>query len=108
MDKYQYLFGFNSIDNLVADHEFIGSEWLEYPIFYIITYYIRMRENFDVIMPKNGKKVKATWLFSWLKIGQYNHYSKIVNINKVACYLSICKCDKVKNRSGGISISKFI
>ena len=69
MDKYQYLFGFNSIDNLVADHEFIGSEWLEYPIFYIITYYIRMRENFDVIIPKMAKNWKLLGFLVGLKLG---------------------------------------
>ena len=31
MEKYDKLFGFESIDYLVADREFIGEKWLGYP-----------------------------------------------------------------------------
>ena len=72
MDKYQYLFGLNTVDYLVADREFIGSEWLDYLTFNKITDCIRMRDNFDGVMPKNGKNVKATLLFGWLKLGNIN------------------------------------
>jgi hypothetical protein len=47
-----------------------------------------MRENFEVILAKNKKVVKAKWLFSRLKMNQFDHYPKIVSINGVTCYIS--------------------
>lgn len=88
LDKYDALFGFNTIEVLVADREFIGHDWLNYLNSNRIPYHIRIRENFDVIIPRNNHKVKASWLFNDLKMGQFKHYPKIVFINKVACYLS--------------------
>ena len=57
LDRYNKLFGFETIETLVADREFVGSEWLEYLNINKIPYHIRIRENFDVIMPRknNGK-----------------------------------------------------
>lgn len=97
MNKYQRLFGFGTIDYLVADREFIGQDWLNFLNQNNITYHIRIRENFDVIIPRSGKKVKAAWLFGDLKMNQFKHYSKIVYINKVLCYLS---ASVIKSKDG--------
>lgn len=97
LDRYGSLFGFETIESLVADREFVGSEWLDYLNLHKIPYHIRIRENFDVILPRNNSKVKASWLFNNLKINQYNHYPKIVFINKIACYLS---ASVIKSKNG--------
>jgi hypothetical protein len=97
LDKYVELFGFESIDFLVADREFVGHDWLSYLNQNSIVYHIRIRENFDVLLPKTGKKVKARWLFSKLKLGHFEHYPKIVVINQVRCYLS---ASVIKSKTG--------
>jgi len=88
MEKYNDLFGFDTIDYLVADREFIGEKWLEYLNRNQIKYHIRIRENFHVLKTKDGAKLKAVWFFSKLKLGEFAHHTKIVYINNVACYLS--------------------
>lgn len=96
-DKYGDLFGFESIDFLVADREFVGYDWLNYLNQNNIVYHIRIRENFDVILPKTGKKVKARWIFARLKLGQFEHYPKVVVINQVKCFLS---ASVIKSKTG--------
>jgi len=48
---------------LTADREFVGERWIKYLNEQQIQYYIRIRENFWVLQPHNGKRVKASWLF---------------------------------------------
>ena len=88
MNKFNKVIGFDKIKFLVADREFIGKDWLEYLNQHQIKYHIRIRENFDVFLPKKQSKVKASWLFNTLKAGQVAHYPKIVIINEIYCYLS--------------------
>lgn len=97
MEKYNELFGFESIDYLVADREFIGEIWLNYLNLNSIKYHIRIRDNFKVYKTKNGKPLKATWFFSRLKLGGFSHHPKIVYINNVACYLS---ASVIKSKTG--------
>lgn len=97
LERYDKLFGFQTIEVLVADREFVGYEWLNYLNINKIPYHIRIRENFDVHIPRNNHIVKASWLFNGLKIGQFKHYNKIVYINKVACYLS---ASVIKSKTG--------
>ena len=97
MQKYIGLFGIESIDCLVADREFIGDKWLEYLNFNRIRYHIRARENFRVTIPKNGHRVKASWIFNNLKLNTFRFYNSIVLINKQLCYIS---GSKVKNKNG--------
>jgi len=87
IQEFIELFGENSIECLLADREFIGDQWLAYLNHHYIRYYIRIRENFWVIIPKNGHRVKASWLFNNLKINQYTFPRKIVFVNGQACYL---------------------
>lgn len=96
-ERYDRLFGFDSIDYLVADREFVGQKWLDFLTANHITYHIRIRENFDVVLAKNRKVVKARWLFSRLQLNQFDHYAKIVYINGVACYLS---ASVIKSKTG--------
>lgn len=88
MEKYNTLFGFETIDYLVADREFIGEKWLDYLNQNRIKYHIRIRDNFKIYKTKNSAPIKASWLFSELKLGQFRHHHKIVYINNVACYIS--------------------
>jgi hypothetical protein len=97
MNRYIGLFGKESIDCLLADREFIGDHWLGYLNANRIRYHIRIRDNFWVGIPSNGHRVKASWLFSDLKINQYAFYSGIVYVNGQLCYLS---ASKVKNKKG--------
>ncbi|MDR1055900.1 MAG: hypothetical protein LBL90_08810 [Prevotellaceae bacterium] len=53
------LFGKETIDCLPADREFIGKQWINCLNQNGIRYYIRIRENFWVENPKNGKHFKA-------------------------------------------------
>jgi len=76
IQRYIDLLGIQSIDCLLADREFIGNHWLEYLTFNKIRYHIRIRENFWVVIPKNGHLVKVSWLFNHLKINQYEKQTR--------------------------------
>lgn len=97
MKRYINLFGQDSIDCLLADREFVGNQWLDYLNYHRIRYHIRIRENFWVTIPKNGHRVKASWLFNYLSINQYDFYRGIVYVNGQLCYLS---ASKILNRKG--------
>jgi len=97
IQRYIDLFGIQTIDCLLADREFIGNHWLAYLNFNKIRYHIRIRENFWVVIPKNGHIAKASWLFNHLKINQYEFRHGIVYVNGQLCYLS---ASKVKNKQG--------
>lgn len=97
MEKYNTLFGFESIDYLVADREFIGEKWLGYLNRNKVQYHIRIRDNFKIYKTKDSESIKATWLFAGLKMGEFKHYPKIVYINNVACYIS---ASVIKSKTG--------
>jgi len=97
MEKYNALFGFETIDYRVADRAFIGQKWLEYLNLNSIKYPIRIRENFHVYKTKNGSKLKARWFFPKLKLGDFSHHPKIVYINNIARYLS---ASVIKSKTG--------
>lgn len=97
MDRFIDLFGLGSIDCLTADREFVGHRWIKYLNKNKIRYYIRIRENFKVVQPRNGKWVKARWLFSNLALNTCRVNFRIVQVNNQLCYLS---GSKVKNKQG--------
>ena len=97
INHYIKLFGKESINYLVADREFVGEHWVNYLNLNRIKYHIRIRENFWVLNPKTGKKFKASWLFSDLKLNQSKFIHSIYYINNQLCYLS---ASKVKNKEG--------
>jgi hypothetical protein len=98
MNRYDTLFGFNTVETLVADREFVGYKWLQYLKGKNIKYHIRIRENFYVCLPKNqDKKMKARHLFTDLKMGEFRHFKSTVIINDVECYLS---ASVIKSKQG--------
>jgi hypothetical protein len=97
LQRYIDLFGIDTIECLLADREFVGDHWIVYLNFNRIRYHIRIRENFWIVIPRNGHRVKASWLFNHLMINQYEFFHGIVSVNGQLCYLS---GSKVKNRHG--------
>jgi len=61
MQSYLELLGIDTIDCLLADREFVGDHWLGY----LNQHHIWIRENFWIVIPKNGHRVKASWLFKY-------------------------------------------
>lgn len=88
INKYIELFGIETIDCLLADREFIGSEWLQFLSDNSIRYYIRSRNNFRVYCHKKNEEIPVFWLFNHLKINVFCHYPKIVLLHGQLCYVS--------------------
>lgn len=84
-------FGKDCIDCLLADREFVGSEWLKYLNENGITYHIRIRNNFKIYCPKKQKEVTAFHLFYNLKNGKLRHHKRIIKLHGEYCYLSAMK-----------------
>ena len=97
IERFIGRFGARTLDCLNADREFVGEKWIKYLNGQNIRYYIRIRENFWVLQPHNGKRVKASWLFANLQLNSCRVNEKIVYVNNQLCYLS---GSKVKNKSG--------
>lgn len=97
LERYIRLFGSEALECLTADREFVGEKWIKYLNERQIRYYIRIRENFWVMQPHNGKQVKASWLFSNLPMNACRINHRIVYLNGQLCYL--CG-SKTKNKDG--------
>ena len=97
IERFIHLFGIESLDCLTADREFVGEKWIQYLNDNRIRYYIRIRENFWVLQPHNGKQVKASWLFTDLPLNGCLVNHRIVYVNNQLCYLS---ASKVRNKEG--------
>ncbi|KAA6307439.1 hypothetical protein EZS27_040889, partial [termite gut metagenome] len=80
---------------MLADREFVGEHWLAFLNGQGLRYHIRIRENFYVKDPRSGKILKASWLFSDLKIGTSKFLHRIFYVNRQLCYLS---ASKIKNK----------
>lgn len=89
--RFIRLFGRDCIDCLVADREFVGHEWTAFLAGHCIPYHIRLRNNFKVLLPRQGRQVKASWLFNGRPAGEFHHRHGIVYVHGVACYLSGCR-----------------
>lgn len=87
IEKYIKWFGKQSINCLLADREFVGSKWLEFLNDENIRYHIRIRNNFKIYSYQKQEEIKAFWLFNNLKIGEFYHYPKIVELHGQRCYL---------------------
>lgn len=94
---YIELFGKESIDCILADREFVGEKWLDFLNQNNIRYYIRIRNNFKIYSYQKQEEIKAFWLFNNLKVGEFYHYPKIVELHGQRCYLS---GSKTINRNG--------
>ena len=97
IERYIRLFGYETIDALLADREFVGEKWIQYLNHRKIKYHIRIRENFYVDDPRTGKRFKVFWMFNGLKCGQCCFMQRIYRVNGQLCYLS---ASKVKNKTG--------
>jgi hypothetical protein len=86
--KYIEWFGKQSIDCLLADREFVGGKWLGFLNDEKIPYHIRIRNNFTIYSYQKQAQIKAFWLFNNLKVGEFYHYPKIVELHGQRCYLS--------------------
>lgn len=91
IERFIRLFGSETLDCLTADREFVGERWIKYLNENRIRYYIRIRENFWVLQPHNGKRVKASWLFANLPLNGCRVNQRIVSLNDQLCYLSASK-----------------
>ena len=87
MERYIALFGKSSIDCLVADREFVGGHWIGWLNDNRIRYHIRIRENFWVHNPHNGKDFKAFWAFLGLGVNTLANRDvlQIPKIQRVQC-----------------------
>lgn len=45
----------------MADREFIGKEWTGWLNSRRIRYYIRIRQNFRIVKPSTGERIRAWW-----------------------------------------------
>lgn len=97
IDEFIELFAIESINHLVADREFVGEKWISYLNSMKIRYYLRLKENFYVIDPRNGKRIKLSHLFNNVIVGESRPLRRIYLIGKEYCYLS---ASRVKNHDG--------
>lgn len=88
INRFIRLFGKDCIDCIMADREFVGEHWIAYLNNEKLRYYIRIRNNFKVFLPRKNATIPVKWLFSGLKLGEIKHYSKIVKVNGEYCYVS--------------------
>jgi hypothetical protein len=86
--QYGEWFGMHTIDCLLADREFVGDKWLQFLNDYGIRYFIRIRNNFKVFSYQKQEFINACWLFNHLKVGEFYHYPRIVELHGQRCYLS--------------------
>ena len=86
--RFIRLFGQSCIECLLCDREFVGERWVKFLNDLRIVYHIRIRENFYVISPRTGKRIKASWLFGNLRYGEARYHSEIFSVNNQLCYLS--------------------
>ena len=97
IERFIRLFGKNCIDCLVADREFVGEHWTGYLNGRGIRYYLRIRQNFWIHKPGSGGLVKASWLFSGLKLGEQMFLHKLFLLKGEYVYLAGAK---LKNSDG--------
>ena len=97
MERFIRLFGQDCIDCLVADREFIGKEWIGWLNSRRIRYYIRIRQNFWIVKPSTGERIRAWWLFNDLRVGQEKFYHKLFLHKGEYVYLA---GSRIKNSDG--------
>ena len=97
IQKFIDLFGRDCLDCLVADREFVGKEWIGWLNNESIRYYIRIRQNFWVINPRSGEKVRAWHLFNRVRLGEELFYHKLYLIKDEYVYLAGAR---LKNSDG--------
>jgi hypothetical protein len=76
------------VKKLIAEREFIGSEWIQFLSVNSIRYYIRSSNNFRVYSHKKNEEIPVFLLFNHLKMNDYYHYSKIFLLHGQLCNVS--------------------
>ena len=107
MERFIRLFGAECIDSLVADREFIGKEWTGWLNSRRIRYYIRIRQNFWIVKPSTGERIRAWWLFNDLKVGQEKFFHKLFSSQRRVC-LSCRQPNQKLRWSSGIADSHML
>jgi hypothetical protein len=105
IERYTKLFGCERIECLLADREFVGHQWIGYLNSMRIKYHIRIRNNFYVVDPRNGKTIPAFHLFNSVPIGEVRFFRRIFLLRGQYCYLS---GSKVRDKSGKIEFQILI
>ena len=85
--RFISLYGIESIESILADREFIGSDWFEMLNGEKIPFYIRIKQNMK-IESKPGTISYAYSFFRNLKLNQGLHKRKPLKINGKRIYLS--------------------
>ena len=80
-----------------TDREFIGKEWTGWLNSRRIRYYIRIRQNFWIVKPSTGERIRAWWLFNDLKVGQEKFFHKLFLHKGEYVYLA---GSRIKNSDG--------
>lgn len=88
VERFGRLFGYDCVDCLVADREFIGKEWIGWLNSMRIRYYIRIRQNFWIVNPKSGERIRAWHLFNRVRLGEELVYDKLYLLNGEYVYLA--------------------
>jgi hypothetical protein len=91
VNRYVKLSGAETVDCLPAGREFTGKHRINRLNRHGIRCYIRIRENFWVENPKNGKRFKAFRVFNALKRGGSRVLHPIYRVSGQLCYLSASK-----------------
>jgi Transposase DDE domain len=86
IQRFIRLFGIGKIDCIIADREFVGQDWFSFLINHPIKFYIRIRENMQII--HQGKKITALWWFNNLPLNTIRQIPKPVLLKEQWVYLS--------------------
>jgi hypothetical protein len=96
--RYLDLFGEDSIDCIMGDREFIGKDWFRYLSNKRIQFYMRIRENMWIHVPRRGR-LQAHWLFCYHDYNKIASYNRQVSIDGNKVYLYAIKIlNKEKKR----------
>lgn len=87
LGRFCELFGRQNIEHLVADREFVGSEWLAFLESHSIRFFIRVRENRWCQIP-HRPPAKAYWLFNNLPLNTLRQGHKPLQLKGQWVYLS--------------------
>jgi hypothetical protein len=85
--RFVDLFGADALEHLLADREFIGTDWFAYLIRQRLPFFIRLRQNQWATQPGKGP-VKLFWLFNDLALNQVRLLHKPVLLGTEWVYLS--------------------
>jgi transposase len=107
ISRFGHLFGFDIIEAIVADREFVGDKWFEYLNKNQIRYYIRIRKNFKVFLLHQNKEIKAFRLFDKFKVNEFTFHPNPVRVSGQLCYISGAKLDIKNNKQEYLIIVSF-